>query len=93
MKKFITIVSLFFSFGLFGQKDFNVDSLKLCRKSSAVLLGVSVFPHFIAYQSIFSPRNQNPSPFYGSVWFGVGLTLDISAIDFMIKTKKLKKLN
>ena len=94
MKKFryiIIVILIMVSFNLFSQKKFADDSVRMLTNNSISLFTASVLPHFVSYQTFFISQNNRTKYFYGGIWFSFGLTLDIGAVNNLLKIKKLKK--
>lgn len=80
-----------FSFITSSQKNLLNDSLKQEIKSGTVLAFVSLFPYYVGKQTLDSKSPETYRIFYGSVWIGFGVVLDLCSIKHIIGAIKINK--
>jgi hypothetical protein len=79
------------SFTTFSQKNEFNDSLKQELKSGTTLAIVSLFPYYVGKQTLDSKSPETYRIFYGSVWIGFGIILDLCSIKHIVSAIKINR--
>lgn len=91
MKKLTVLFFLITFSSVFSQKKLDENNSKENIKSGTITAIISIFPYHVANKTFKNNSNQTYKVFYGSVWIGVGVLLDLLSVGEFLEAYKIKK--